>query len=189
MDTESMPSESEGMNMDLASPQAEAQRLAAIDSSSALGRLADQVVLATLRWEGAGANLKADDRAAVTHAADWLQELASLMADPLDLSKSLKSLSKLDLLSRFDQLGAEDISSLVDQPLTETDIDSSRQPLAPFLLDTRDLLHRFADGDAEDSEVESIRALFTKLAEGMLSSVNSMLTSRPGAAWTTTPRS
>lgn len=180
-------SESEGMAMDLGSPQAETQRLAAIDASSALGRLADEVVLATLRWQREG-NCTAEDRAAATKAATWLEELASLVEDPLDLPRSLHSLSKLDIIERFDQLRTDAAGATIDAgSLKQADTD--RTAMAARFLKWHKLLLRFANNEASEAEVESIRKLFASLAEAMLSSVGDMLTWKPGAPWTTTFRS
>ena len=164
--------------------QTEAQRLTSIDVTTQLGRLADGVVVAALRWEQ-NQSIGDEDRAAVSEVAAWIEGIASAIADPLDLAQSLPQLGTLDVLGRFGQSGSGIgvlLSDTEDQSSAETktsaDIDSAQ------LLKIAELLKRFSNGATNEAEVRLLRQVFEKLAKIMLNSAESMLHPRTGATWT-----
>jgi len=166
--------------------QTEAQRFTSINLATQLGRMSDGVVVATLRWETDHA-IGAEDREVLKEAAEWLEGLATAVADPLDLARSLPQLGTLDVTRQFGQLGTDltVLLAAVNQvhPAPPETAEPAVQKSAR-LLHVVELLQGLAHGNIIDSDLFLLRQIFTKLAQVMLSSTDSMLTPRVGSTWT-----
>lgn len=167
----------------MVSTHVETERLIAVRDATTLGRRADKVVLAAIHWKQTR-NLAGDDADAVKEGAEWLDRLASVLSDPLDLEHNLSALGELDVLGRSQRFGERGISILLkSQP------GSPSTPPAEAVHALRtiaDLLREWHQGKVDEAHVSDIQRIFERLASMMLESAEETLGAPTGARWKTT---
>jgi hypothetical protein len=161
--------------------EGESQRLASVDLSTHVGRLANDVALATYQWEE-DHETGHFNSSPFTDAADWLEGLAQALEDPLNLKESLPQLNKLNLLGQVRSLGTglDSLLSPLGEPGSQSGTPIDYAPLRSLISRLREI----AAGSGEVEDVLTMRNIFSQLSTYMLNATEIMLNTNSGIPWT-----
>lgn len=158
--------------------QGDARRLASIDGATALGQLADDVVVAILHWKDHG-DLERDDLHALRQAIDWLERAKEGLDHPLRLASAPSGSSALPSLDSF---GPSLTGAALGALGAGMDAQAMSSALDAIRLQTQAVVERKAD----PAEVDRVLSVFEALSRAMLSSADAMLAPSARGSWTTT---
>jgi hypothetical protein len=163
----------------------EAWRMGAIDTSIQVGRMADQVVLVTIRTTDENHALSESEARAIDEATIWLRQMVSVITDPLDLSTSLPSLSTIDLLRRF---GGDGLHTLIGSAPSRPNADPTPDTDAVLVGGLEKLvedLTAIRECRFSTEDLTRVRLMFDGLARSMLATTESVLNTPTGDVWKT----
>ena len=170
----------------MVAPQTETKKLSAVDASAELGELADLVVLATIHAEQ-GKPLDPTEQRALLASAEWLDDLASIFRDPLDLPRSLQDLDRAGVMNHFVQMHPHALDAAAKQQAGERPLDEldETEQVVAALTSLRDSLRAFSEGRHSEPKLGLVRAVFEAIAQSMLVAVDEMMAPNPAGRWTT----
>lgn len=156
--------------------QVDARRLSSIDAATALGRLADAVVLAVAR-RASGDALSAGDERALHSASEWLDRLSEQLAKPLDLSH-IGTTSHLPGVYGF---GPDVNAVAIDAISHARDANAEIETLRSL----RDATSSVIASGVDPKIMDMVAEVFESVARAMLSAADSLLNSPSRRAWPT----